>query len=332
MKNLLLISLLGILSCTSSHNSNELILEEPVSIEATEYEKEAIFNSPISMIKVGNKLYLFQSKGEAAALVMDTRTGEIIDSWGKRGNGPEEFMYAYSWGNTQTHFYLSDINQFKIREYICKNDSLIFENVLNLKKRITCTQGTILDNGNIVMCPVFGQEKPLLLMNQQEKILCSFGDLPDKNHASTDLRTYGGCLDAYKNKFVYAMNDLGYIACYEQKNDTIEKIWDYYLEKPVYKGEHLNKDLLKRGFVDLKMTSKYIYCVYSGKKLNWNVPGQDSTPETILIFNHKGELVRNFHTNKKIGKIAVAEEEGLIYAVGYEPDICILRYNIGKYL
>lgn len=328
MKKSLLILLTGILSCTSPQEQEILKLVEPVPIESMEYEQEAIFANPLSIEKVGDRLYLFQGRGDAVALMMDVKTGQIIGAWGERGNGPGEFMYALSWGETTDGlFHLSDVNQFKVRKYISEKDSLIIKKELAIKPVISYVMGTVLDNGCMVVSAIYGTESPLLLMNEQSEILCSFGELPDKAHGLTDLRTYGGCLDAFGEHFVFAMNDIGYIACYEQKKDTIEKSWEHYLEIPVYKGKHLDRNVLKKGFIDVKMTSKYIYCVYSGRKFV-----EDTMAKNLLVFDHKGRLLKNFLLNKEIGKIAISEEEGLVYAVGYEPDICILRYEIGKYL
>ena len=192
-------------------------------------------------------------------------------------------------------------------------------------------EATILENGNIIASVIYGNEKPLLLLSSQLDSLNNFGELPDNEHKSTDLRTYSSILSSYKNIFIQTMCDLGYLACYEQKEDnTILKKWEYYLEKPLYKGSELNRTLLKRGFIDVKMTPNYIFCVYSGQK--WDLTGISDQPKNILVFNHKGKLLNNFHLDRAIGKIAVSEDEKIIFAVSIEPDIDIVRYDIADRL
>lgn len=78
------------------------------------------------------------------------------------------------------------------------------------------------------------------------------------------------------------------------------------------------------------MTPNYIFCVYSGQK--WDQTGISDQPKNILVFNHNGKLLKNFHLDKAIGKIAVSEDEKIILAVSIEPDIDIVRYDIADWL
>lgn len=50
------------------------------------------------------------------------------------------------------------------------------------------------------------------------------------------------------------------------------------------------------------------------------------------MFNHQGKLVRHLLLDREIGRIAVSEDESTVYAVTFEPDICIVRYFVGDLL
>lgn len=317
------------ISC-SYPKSEILQIGEAIEMNALEYKNEIIINNPLDIEIIDNNLFLFQSKGDKAAKILNINNGEITNSWGTRGNSSEEFIYPLSWGinKEKMTLYLYDLNCFILREYKYNNENLILINETPYKrKQNTLLHATVLDNNNIIASVIYGNEKPLLLLNEKLDSLCNFGEIPDINHKTIDLRTYSSILSSYKNTFVNVMADLGYIACHEQSKDgTIKKKWEHYLEKPIYKGNTLDRKLLKRGFVDVKMTQNYIFCVYSGKK--WNSPNMDVQAETMLIFDHKGKLLKNYHLDKCIGKIAISDDEKTIYAVSLEPKISIVRFKI----
>lgn len=321
------------LSC-SSPQSEILQLGKVTELKAHEYEHEIIMSNPLGLEMIDNNLFIFQSTGEDAALIMNTNSGSIVGSWGIRGNGPGEFMYPLEWGinRKEKMIYLYNLNRFQLRQYKYNDKELILLKETSFKGlQSFVREATVLENGNIIASVIYGNEKPLLLLSSQLDSLNNFGELPNDKHKSTDLRTYGSILSSYKNIFVQTMCDLGYLACYEQKDDnTIIKKWEYYLEKPIYKGPELDRSLLKRGFIDVKMTPNYIFCVYSGQK--WDQTGISDQPKNILVFNHNGKLLKNFHIDKAIGKIAVSEDEKMILAVSIDPDIDIVRYDIAGWL
>lgn len=339
MKHIIFILIIAIASsCSDNKKSDLLILDKSISLKCIEYDNELIMPNPLSIELIGNSLYLFQPQGEDAALIVDKNNGKIKGSWGKRGNGPGEFTYPLFWGGNskEKYIYLYDMNRFTLRSYkyndLSNESNLVIKKELKLKSYMAALRyATVLENGNIIASCTYNQESPLLLMNNNLDSINSFGDIPDKDHKSIDLRSYWGTLSSFQNKFVFAMAELGYIVCYEQeKSGDIIKKWEHYLEKPIYKENALNKKLLKKGFSNVKMTNNYIFCVYNGKK--WDFPNMDVEAETILVFNHKGKLLKNFHLDRRIGKIVVSSDEKTIYAISLEPEISIVRYEIENYL
>lgn len=329
--------LLLLLSCSGKEKKKMLDLNDGIPLKGIEYDNELIMANPMNMEFMGNSLFLFQSKGEEAVYIVDPVTGKLKVKWGKRGYGPGEFTTAVFWGKNEKEnsVYLYDLNRPVVRTYTYPTAD---DCTLHPTKEIAVTPGraafiygTVLENGNIVASCIYNQEKPLLVMNSKLDSLAALGDIPDEEHKTLDLRSYGGALSSYQNTFVFAMTEIGYIVCYKQlNNNSITKLWEYYAEKPVYKGTQLDRRIVRMGFINVKMTTHYIFCTYSGKI--YNPTTRDFSPETILVFNHRGDLLRNFHVDRKIGKIAISDDEKTIYAIGHEPDIHIVRYNVGDYL
>lgn len=329
--NILIIITSILVSCSKS-KTDLLMIGKEEQLIAIKYNSEVISASPLDIKIIDDNLFLFQGYGDDAAIILDKNKGTQIGSWGRRGSGPGEFTYPIYWDSSSNTCFLYDLNKFIIREYQWnkQNDlvnlTLIGERRFDEKTK-SIRSATVLENGNIVASVIYGSNKPLLLLNNQLDSLDCFGSISNIDQDNMDLRSLSGSLSAYKNKFVFAMLDIGYIACYEQLADgKIKKNWEHYIEKPIYKEGKLDISLLKKGFMDVKMTKNHIYCSYIGKKItpeNMNI-----CPETILVFNHQGDLIKNFKTDNKIGKMAISTDEKTIYTASYEPDISIIRYNI----
>ena len=81
------------------------------------------------------------------------------------------------------------------------------------------------------------------------------------------------------------------------------------------------------------MTKNYVFCVYSGKS-NVDEYGETATtlPETILVFDHKGNPIKKFHTDKDIIRVAVSEDEKTMYCISVDPEVEIIYYDISNQL
>ena len=186
--------------------------------------------------------------------------------------------------------------------------------------------GTLLSNHNIVVSNPFSQNAPLFLLDEELNSLSTFGRLSEQKDSSNEIGTYTGRLSSYKNSFVFGMDGLGYLVCYNQTDTTAYKEWEIYLESPKFNNNNLDLGNLKRGFVDIEMTKHYVICSYCGKPYSHDDGGL--LGYNILVFDHDGDLVHNLKLDREIGRIAVSDDEKTVYAVAYEPDICIVRYTL----
>lgn len=329
---LFLLSLLLFGGCSPKQSSSTLLeLGEGTPVVAKEYINELIIKNPYNLDVVGGKLLLFQSSKKNVILEVDTDNGTIVGCWGKYGNGPGEFNFPGYWGhNASKHeIYLYDeiVGKFFVCSYEESGDSLAFmltKEVVKPEKTVV-SRGAVLDNGHVAASAVFFQNAPIVLLDETLDVVKAFGRLTGQSESGTDMRTYEGMVSSYGNSFVYGMKTFGYLAFYSQKDTLVQKEWEIYLEEPLYSGEILKCKDLKRGFVDVKMTKDYVFCSYSGQlpELSTGLLGNN-----ILVFDHQGNLVRNLKLDREIGRIAVSEDEKTIYAVAYEPDICIVRYTL----
>ena len=126
------------------------------------------------------------------------------------------------------------------------------------------------------------------------------------------------------------MENMGYLACYLCEGSEVRKEWEVFLEEPRYKSEKLDINRLKQGFLDVRMTENYIFCNYSGQVFSPEDPGFFG--HHILVFNHRGKLVKNFKLDRRIAHMTVSPDEKTVYAIAYEPDVNIVRFRVGDFL
>lgn len=333
----LLIATLAVFGCSSRQSSSLLDLGEEIQITAEEYANDLIIRNPLDIAVIEDEILLFMPQGENNAILMINKENGILDGcWGKHGNGPGEFTYPIYWGHdtAKQELYLYDLNYRCLRTYAYQacDDSLSFDLTKEIKMQsdIAIRPGAILGNHNIVASAFMFHNAPLLLMDEDLKPLQSFGRLPGQDESFTDMRTYVGGVGSYENQFAFGMEDLGYLAFYTLSDTTVHKEWEIYLEKPIYREKELDGKKLKQGFKDIEMTKNYIFCGYCGKLFMRDNP--EFMTNNILVFNYEGQLVRNLKLDRKIGHIAVSEDEKTIYAVAFEPNISIVRYSLDNLL
>ncbi len=338
MKNILLISLLSILILSCSNQDNDLlVLINETPITGQDYPNDIYINYPICIEYYENKLLIFLHKNENLIKILNADNGKEINNIGKIGNGPGEFVNPDYFGICDNQIYIYDFGRKKLMKY----DWYEMNSVTNLpiiegdsiqNKEVNFFSGKIMENNYLIASIYYGMNKPIVICNKDLKIINSVGVIPDERHKSQALISYGRHISCFGNKFVFVMEALGYIACYELQNDGKERLlWDHFLEKPIYKGDQLDRKHLKLGFPEVKMTKNYIFCSYFGERLT-REKLKTLKPRNLLIFDHQGNLLKNLRSKRSLGKFTVSEDEKTIYAATEEPEVAIIRFDISNIL
>lgn len=338
---------LSFLSCDTENKEELLTLGKPIPLQAIEYPEEVIMRNPWAIKPLADKLLLFfpslSSSNKDVIKIMDAHTGSLIGHWGNFGNGPDEFQASMYWGSndkTKT-FFLYDPNAGRERIYhwSSQGDSLLITQTKEISYKQQADKyllrGIRLENGNSVTAPLLGVEKSLLLLDNQLDSVVNFGDLPDKACTAPTLEHFDARFSAYGNKFIVAMSYLGYVACYEQQPEgKVVKLWSHYLQKPIYSREGLDLKQMKVGFYGAAMNENYIFLTYSGELYSREKQKNRKVhPETLLMFNHDGKLLRNFHTvGYQLTNIALSPDGKTLYAVAVYPEYRIVRFDLSPYI
>ena len=335
MKNIIFLLFLLLISC--KQESKLLALPEETPITGLDYTNELYMSYPLSVDIIKDKLLILMHKSDNVLHIVDTDNGLVVNKIGVMGGGPGEFLQPRYLGYDHSNIYLYDLRQKKVRSYkwnaIEKGEDLPkIEGIHQKDKDITILDGQILNGNYFVGNSILGLSKPIVIFDKEMNVVNNVGEIPDSEHENTALTTYGGVIDCYENKFVFAMSSLGYIAYYEQRPDGKSNLlWEHYLEEPMYKGNQLDIKQLKLAFPDIKMTKNYIFCSYFGERLT-REKLKTLKPRNILVFDHQGNLLKNLRSKRSLGKFTVSEDEKTIYAATEEPEVAIIRFDISNLL
>jgi len=324
------------LSC-NNQDDKLLTLMEETPITGQDYPNEIYINYPICIDLYKNKLLIFLHKSEDLIKILNAEDGKEIKNIGKIGDGPGEFVNPDYFGIYNNQIYIYDLSRKRLMKYdwdkMNSNMELpVIEGDSIQNEEINIFSGKIMNNNYLIASIFYGMDRPIIVCNKDLKIVNNVGSIPDKEHKSRALVSYGGHISSFGNKFVFVMEALGYIACYELQNNGKERLlWEHFLEKPIYKGDQLDRKHLKLGFPEVKMTENYIFCSYFGERLT-REKLKTLKPRNVLVFDHQGNLLKNLRSKRSLGKFTVSEDEKTIYAATEEPEVAIIRFDISNIL
>lgn len=329
--------LLFLLLSSCKQESNLLLLPKETPITGIDYTNELYMSYPLGIDVIKDKLLILMHKSENVLYIMNANNGLVVNKIGVIGGGPGEFVQPRYLGYDYSNIYLYDLRQKKVRSYewnaIDKGEDLPkIEGIHQKDKDITILDGQILNGDYFVGNSIVGLPKPIVVLDKEMNVVNNVGEVPDREHRNRALTTYGGVIDSYENKFVFAMSSLGYIAYYEQQPDgECILLWEHYLEEPIYRGNQLDLKQLKLAFPDVKMTKNYVFCSYFGERLTRDKL-KTLKPRNLLVFDHQGNLLKNLRSERSLGKFTVSEDEKTVYAATEEPEVAIIRFDISNIL
>ena len=118
MKNIILISLLLLVSSCNRQDINIFVLPEETPIKGSDYLNEMIMTLPLGIDIIDDKLLIFMHKDEHVIRIVDANTGAEINQTGIFGNGPGEFIQpVYCVFNKNKDIYIYNEGQKNLRKY-----------------------------------------------------------------------------------------------------------------------------------------------------------------------------------------------------------------------
>jgi hypothetical protein len=336
MNRLIVYVCISILLCGCNQqrrvSSNEV---KEVLLTSVKYENDPVISPPYSLDVVGDNLMLFFPNGDKFVKTFSKEDLSLVDEWGKFGNGPDEFTSVQYCGSlndgNKLKLYLYDFNLRTLREYVVTEEGkLKISSTKSLKDEdLYVSNLHVLNQDYFLGSVVFGKDAPIVLLDRDLNIVSNFGNIEERPEKGVGSQSYVGRFASDGSRFVYAMNDFGYLACYEIKDGNVNQKWNYYMEKPLFdEFGSLDKKRLLDGFWDVTIKNEKVYAIYNGKNDSErkNIGG-DRFPTLILAFDiQTGTLCEKYRTDRDLTRFCM-DENGVIYGVGVNPEVEVVRYK-----
>ena len=190
-----------------------------------------------------------------------------------------------------------------------------------------------------------GQDELFVLMNDSGKVINTFFEYPYSSPYEQSIpnrirsMAYQGFLVAnpQKTKCIYASMDGEIIHFYDIKKNhislirKIEKVYPKY--NPETKGESYStagnwENLV--GYISVTASDKYIYALYSGKKLE-NLKDGNSislSARQVRVFDWSGELIETYILDVDCRYINISNNDNMLWGMALMPDITPVCFNL----
>lgn len=322
-------------SCDSS--KKQVVSEHLKSIDSLLLE----VGIPTEMKKCGNSIFIVDMfNGDSLISIYDIEKKKKIYSFGKKGNGPNEFLHisnldiSYNEKN-ELLLYVFDPIRKKITTY--KYDSLMNKtNILcneeTIKDHIPYLEGVWkLENGYISIGRM-ENNKYVLLSDSLDILKFSGNYRPkhDKNISNVlHRRANHGKIELSwdKKTMVEIVYNASVLSCYNIKTDSLDKKWEHVIEELDYHidgKEIVNNNVM--GYLSASVGSHYVYALYSGHYAN---PDEIATyGNEVHVYDNQGNLKFNLILESPAFLLSVDENKGKIFALCHEPETTVMIYNL----
>jgi len=339
MKKLLQITLalLFFASCSIEEEYRTIKISEfpeVISVKGEVFE----YDNPPHLF--GHELYMIDSiivlrnrleESEFFYLV-DKNNGEIIGSFGKRGKGPNEFLYPVFYDqferkNDSTYMWIHDLHQRKmvlvnLNNYLLKEDPGIEKTMTQPEPVSWGLDILVLPDENLVgrsMSPEgrFFYHDVTTDSTKWVEFFPQVVDPPDKRMM---VNLYQGPtrIKPDNSKFVSALNYFKRIDVFsaeEGPTHLFSCVFDDSPENPEFPSE-MDQSIpgtLMNYYFDLHLTENYIYAInvnITNEELNKE---KDTGYSELHVFSWDGEAVACYKLNHLIFSFSIDEENGYLY-------------------
>lgn len=268
---------------------------------------------------------------------------KYISSFGKRGEGPEEMIFAenvrFAGKNT---VWVLDNGKNRMTRYsgIAPGETPKLEETVALDQAfMRALDFDFYDEKTVVIPDYSGENRFNWTKIPTGELVRKSEQIPISNKKL--LKESAPAVAQGWRSFISFTPDKRLLVAVTQLGDRID-IYDMKTRRHIGKtgeGEEPKFSVSSEGYGfpagavcyhDMQVTEKYIYAIYNGRKLK-EVMKEDTYKQggrLFRVFNHKGEMVKQYVLDRPIMGICVDEANGVLYATDVNADEQIVRYDM----
>lgn len=344
-KNLLMrtlhLFLLLFLLTNCSNNKPEKITDlfPPSETISHEVLKEDVLNLPYKIIYRNGYLIISDFKSDSIISIYNIQKNEIETQFLTIGGGPNETVdYPGSefMLNDTTLIWLDAVSS--IRKAVFSDNMKevkSVEKICDLKRQLNVMDIVPLATGKYVAAGRFEKGFYALLNSKGEVESYKYDYPADNVKIDNSMKGF-----IYQGEFVSNPDNTKF-AFFTYQADIIEffkvndqggfdKQKEYHFKYPKYSQEPMMPmPMIEDGsicFLKGCATEKFIYLLYSGKKMSELKSFTES--QTVLVFNWKGKPVKHYNLDIIVSTIAVDENDKVLYATTNNPEGTLVSFKL----
>jgi hypothetical protein len=336
LSRVLFLPALFLLSCQSNDSSKKLISEFPDSgsLISKEIAMDSTVLIPSKILVFPDKAVILDNGKESLFKVFSLPDFSLLYSFGKQGEGPDEFSFVSANSLQKRGDDLVVISGTTLRKIRMEEEgSVMGESVALLKSNAGPVNRLLMINDSTYICDIFdakpgGPEYQTVHLPSAKEV-ATFGKYPeqstDQNSGQGNLyRDFGKTTvinpkDGRLAAFYFLQNQIKF---YNPKGDFLREIGVEVLEKPV-SGEEL--DLF---WVEPYATENHIYVMFVGKPKSEIAEEFETFRPHLEIWDWEGNLLERYTLDQFLTSYAVSEKRQKIYGFSYFKEGVLFEYDL----
>ncbi|MFQ5890611.1 MAG: BF3164 family lipoprotein [Gemmatimonadota bacterium] len=314
-------------------------------LQGTVLSESDLFALPTAIAVVEDHLVLVDRFGEHVVHVLSRATGEIMDSFGRHGEGPGEFKVAYSIDpvpGEEPVFWIFDAGLQRltcVRLHDADRRERPWESpILELHARGTVTNPVWVSDDALISLGFF-LEGRLAKLDAAGNVTAMLGSLPEADREvppNVLLHAYQGTMKPSpdRSRLAVVTRHAGFVEIYGAGGELVNRTGGPFPFEPRFEvkpgpeGPVMGSGRdLRFGYLDVATTGDRIYALFSGRTRE-GFPGRANYGEYVHLFNWSGEFEGALRLDAEAIAIAVDAEKRRLYAVRHLPQPGVLAYRL----
>ncbi|AKP50412.1 BF3164 family lipoprotein [Cyclobacterium amurskyense] len=330
------LSALFLLSCQSNDSSKKLIRELPDSgsLISKEIAMDSTVLIPSKILVYPDKAVILDNGKESLFKVFSLPDFSLLYSFGKLGEGPDEFSYVNVNSLQEKGDDMVVVSGTKLRKIRMEEEGAVMgESVKLFKSNSGPVNRLLMLNDSTYICDIFdaipgGPEYQMVNLLSAKEV-ATFGKYPEQstNQGSGEGNLYQDFgkstvinpKDGRLAAFYFSQNQIKF---YNPKGELLKEIGVEALEKPV-SGEEL--DLF---WVEPYATENHIYVMFVGKPKSEIMEEFETFRPHMEIWDWEGNLLERYTMDQFLTSYAVSEKRQKIYGFSYFKEGVLFEYNL----
>ncbi len=287
---------------------------------------------------------------DSILLVCDPRTDSLfhvidrnnnnIFSFGKKGQGPDEFLFPSSVHPYPTgdSLCLMDSNKKTFYSLKFSPENIPLLNIISTDK--TNSHHDILPmKHNLYVASGIYQDTRFYLLDSKGNVIDKYVNFPnrDNNEKQLDKVVLSQAYDGYLTKdndgsrFAIGLYNAKMIAFYKVENNKIsliKEVYDEYPEFSYYKSHYqgISSNSLT-GYLSISASNNFVYALYSGKSYKEHAE-LASYGNLVYVYDWNGNPIKQYDLNIQACRIQISSDDKYLYAIIRSPEHEIAKFEL----